>query len=100
VRVNSSRTGNTDVVATRIAPGTYRFEYTVPADAGCTMPLFHCTTAGAASSGSFTRRSDGGPHQAHLRAATFGPACANPQEVCQLTTAPPRSWGRLKSIYR
>ena len=100
VRINSSLSGNTDVVATRVAPGTYQFEYIVPADARCTMPVFHCTTAGAANSGAFTRRSDGGSHQAHLRAASFGSACANPQGVCQQTPARPRSWGRLKMIYR
>ena len=100
VRVNSSLSGNTHIVATRVAPVTYQFEYTVPANAGCTMPVFHCTVAGAANSGSFTRRSDGGSHAAHLRAATFGSACANPRDVCQLTPARADSWGRLKTIYR
>ena len=100
VRVNSSLSGNTDIMATRVAPGTYRFEYTVPAEARCTMPVFHCTTAGAANSGSFTRRGDGGSHAAHLRAVTFGSTCANPQDVCQLTPARADSWGRLKAIYR
>ena len=40
VRINSSLSGNTDIVATRVAPGTYQFQYTVPADARCTMPVF------------------------------------------------------------
>ena len=100
VRINSSISGNADIVATRVGPGMYQFDYTVPANARCTMPVFHCTTAGAASSGSFTRRSDGGSYQVHFQAASFGPACANPQELCQLTPARSRSWGRLKTIYR
>jgi hypothetical protein len=73
VRINSSISGNTDIVATRVGPGTYQFDYTVAANAICTMPVFHCTVAGAANSGSFTRRSDGGSFQVHLRAASFGP---------------------------
>jgi hypothetical protein len=100
VRVDSSISGNTDIVATRVGPGTYQFDYRVPANARCTMPILHCATAGAANSGSFTRRSDGGSYEVHLRAASFGPACANPQEVCELTPARSHSWGRLKTIYR
>jgi len=100
VRINSSISGNTDIVATRVGPGTYQFDYLVPANARCTLPIFHCTIAGAGNSGSFTRRGDGGSYQAHLRAASFGPACANPQEACQLTPARSHSWGRLKTIYR
>ena len=100
VRINSSLSGNTDIVATRVAPGTYQFQYPVPADARCTMPDFHCTTAGAANSGSFTRRSDGGSYQVHLRAASIGSACTNPQDVCRPTPARPHTWGRRKTSYR
>lgn len=104
VRVNSSGSGNTDVVATFVAPGTYSFSYTVPADASCTLPIFYCTTPGDASTGLFTRRSDGGAYQAHLRASTFGPGCTNPQQIigpyCAATNSTARSWGRLKMIYR
>jgi len=104
VRVNSSGSGNTDVVATQVVTGTYQFDYTLPANASCTLPIFTCTTPGDGSSGNFTRRSDGGDFQAHLRAATFGPGCTNPQEIigpwCLPTPARPRSWGQVKVIYR
>ena len=104
VRVNSSGSGNTDAVATWIAPGTYQFDYTMPAGASCTLPVFYCTTPGVGSSGSFTRRNDGGNYQAHLRAATFGPGCTNPQEIigpwCQPTPVRPGTWGRVKALYR
>ena len=104
VRVNSTGSGNTDIVATFVAPGTYQFNYTVPPDASCTLPIFYCTTPGDNSSGLFTRRNDGGNYQAHLRAATFGAGCTNPQEIigpaCLPTPARPHSWGKLKAIYR
>ena len=104
VRVNSTSSGNTDIVATFVAPGTYQFNYTVPPDASCTLPIFYCTTPGDNTSGYFTRRNDGGNYQAHLRAATFGAGCTNPQEIigpaCLPTPARPHSWGKLKAIYR
>ena len=104
VRVNSSNTGNTDLVATLVVPGTYMFTYTVPANAVCTFPMFYCTTPGQNNSGLRVERNDGGPFQAHLRAATFGPGCTNPQENlggdCLVTPARPSTWGKVKSFYR
>jgi hypothetical protein len=104
VRVNSTESGNTDIVATLVVAGTYQFNFTVPPGASCTLPVFYCTTPGDYSSGLFTRRNDGGGYQAHLRAATFGAGCTNPQEIigpaCMPTPARPNTWGKLKAIYR
>lgn len=104
VRVNSSATGNTDVVATRVSPGVYRFSFTLPANAVCTYPIRYCTTPGKASSGYFVLRDDGGSFQAHLRAATFGPGCTKPSTItgadCKPVPTVMRTWGELKLIYR
>ena len=104
VRVNSSNTGNTDLVATLVVPGTYKFSYTLPANAVCTYPMFYCTTPGDNSSGLRVNRNDGGPFQAHLRAASFGPGCSNPQAIlggdCLVVPTRPSTWGKVKSFYR
>ena len=104
VRVNSSNTGNTDVVATLVVAGTYKFSFTLPANAVCTFPMFYCTTPGQNNSGLRVERNDGGPFQAHLRAATFGPGCTNPQPVlggdCLVVPTRPSTWGKVKSFYR
>ncbi len=104
VRVNSSGSGNTDIVATLVAAGTYEFNYTMPADASCTLAIFYCTTPGDGSSGLFTRRDDGDNKQAHLRAATFDPGCTNPQEIigefCDSVPVEAKSWGLVKTRYR
>ncbi|MFM8558429.1 MAG: hypothetical protein ACKOC6_02295, partial [bacterium] len=81
VRVNSSKTGNTDLVATWVSDGTYEFDFTLPANAGSTMPIFYCTTPGQANTGLLVTRNDGGKYQAHLRVATFSPGCKNPKPV-------------------
>lgn len=105
VRVKSSSKGNTEIVATKVVDGTYQFTYTLPATASCTLPILYCTVFGQPDGpGMFVRRSDGGNYQAHLRAATFGPGCTNPQEIigpgCDVTPARPFSWGRVKQLYR
>jgi len=102
VRVNNEASGNTDLVATNIAPGTYTFNFTLPANATCTFPILYCTTPGMASSGFLARRDDGGAFQSHLRASMFGPGCTNPQPIgtCTTTALAPGTWGRLKTIYR
>ena len=104
VRVNNTDAGNMDIVASLVVAGTYQFTFTVPATATCTLPIFYCTTPGDNSSGLFTRRSDGGAFQAHLRTATFSAGCTNPQEIigsgCGPTPARPSSWGKVKLIYR
>src|SRR5262245_43931859 len=102
VRVNSSVSGNTDIVATNIAPGTYQFDFTLPLGGTCTFPISYCTPPGVGSSGLRARRDDGGAFQAHLRASAFGPGCTSPQPLgrCEITGVAPRTWGRVKTIYR
>lgn len=104
VRVMSSNVGNTDIVATLVAPGTYKFSYTLPVNAVCTFPIRYCTTPGQGNSGLFVHRNDGGAFQAHLRAASFGPACSNPTEIlggdCLVVPTRPSTWGKVKSFYR
>ena len=103
VRVNAS-TGNTDLIATLVAPGTYRFTYTLPANGACTFPIFYCTTPGQNNTGTRVNRNDGANFQAHLRAAAFAPGCTNPRPIlgggCGLVPTLPSTWGKLKSIYR
>jgi hypothetical protein len=103
VRVNSS-TGNTDLVATLVVPGTYKFTYALPANGVCTLPIFYCTTPGQNNTGTRVTRTNGANFQAHLRAAAFASGCASPQRIlgsdCGLVPTRPSTWGRLKSIYR
>lgn len=103
VRVNSSNTGNVDLVATQVSPGVYEFEFTLPVDAVCTMPIWYCTTPGDASSGLMVVRADGVAFQSHLRASTFEAGCTNPMEIIGGDCAPipgvERSWGTLKSKF-
>ena len=104
VRVNSSGGSNTDLVATRTAPGTYTFSFTLPLNATCTFPIFYCTTPGQANSGLKVLRNDGGKFQAHLRAATFGPGCTAPTPImgpgCADTPVRSTTWARVKTYYR
>jgi len=105
VRVNSTFSGNTDLVATNVAPGTYEFEVTLPLDAICTFPIFYCTTPGQNNTGTVVVRNDGVMWQAHLRAASFGPGCTNPTElggaVCDDTVAVDEvPWGAVKVLFR
>ena len=103
IRVNMSG-GNVDLVATRTGPGQYVFSLTIPLGFTCTGPIFYCTTAGNPSTGLFVQRSDGGKHQAHVRAATFGPGCTNPTTIsgpgCATVFTFSRRWGQVKDIYR
>ena len=104
VRVNSTGSGNTDLVATFVAAGTYTFSYTVPPGATCTMAILYCTTPGVGSSGLFVNRNDGAPYQAHLRASTFSAGCTSPVPIlgpdCQVVPVHPRTWGQVKAFYR
>ena len=104
VRVNSSGSGNTDLVATLVSPGTYTFSYTLSANAACTFPIFYCTTPGQGNTGIKVIRNDGGKFQAHLRASTFGPGCTNPTPIigpgCTGTPTKSATWGKVKSYYR
>jgi len=103
VRVNSSTTGNTDLVATNVAPGVYEFDYTLPTDAVCTFPVFYCTTPGAGNTGLFVIGDDGVGFQAHLRAASFDPGCTNPMSIlgpnCQTVPTEESSWGAIKALF-
>lgn len=104
VRVNSSSVGNTDLVAYYVAPGVYEFDFTVPANVACTMPVFYCVVPGNASTGYFVTRDDGASYQAHLRAATFYPGCTSPQEIigdaCGPVATDNSTWGRVKALFR
>ena len=103
VRIKSSWIGNTDLVATNVAPGVYEFEYTMPLNAVCTLPIYYCTVPGDGSSGLLVTRDDGGPYQAHLRASSFGVGCTNPIELgdyCDATVPTEQSsWGAIKALY-
>jgi len=104
VRVNSSLSGNTDLIATNVSPGTYTFSFTLPLTAACTFPIFYCTTPGQGNSGEKVLRNDGGNFQAHLRASTFGPGCTNPTPIqgpgCTDTPVRPSTWAKVKAYYR
>jgi hypothetical protein len=103
VRVNSTVVGNTDLVATFVAPGVYEFDFTMPLDALCTLPIFYCTTPGAGNTGLFVHRDDGVAFQAHLRASSFEPGCTNPTELigpeCGPVPVRDASWGAIKTLY-
>ncbi|UCH85094.1 MAG: hypothetical protein JSW50_05235, partial [Candidatus Latescibacterota bacterium] len=103
VRVNSTATGNTDLVAVNVAPGVYAFDFTLPADALCTFPIFYCTTPGEYSTGLLVIRDDGVNFQAHLRASSFDAGCTNPIELvgpeCETVPVEKSSWGAIKALY-
>jgi hypothetical protein len=103
VRVNSTTHGNTDLVATNVAPGVYEFDFTMPTDAVCTFPILYCTTPGDGSSGIFVHRDDGVTFQAHLRAASFEAGCTNPTSLlgpaCQPVPVETSTWGAIKTLY-
>ena len=104
VRVNSSSSGNTDLVAVNTGIGIYTFSYTLPAGATCTFPIFYCTTPGQGNSGIKVLRNDGGKFQAHLRASTFGVGCTNPTPItgmgCTGTPTKSSTWALVKTYYR
>jgi len=103
VRINSTTHGNTDIVATYVSPGVYEFEFTLPADAVCTFPIFYCVTPGEYNTGLYVMRDDGGMFQAHLRSATFEAGCTNPTENlgpdCQVVPNEESTWGKVKALY-
>jgi len=104
VRVNSTGSGNTDLVAVSVSPGTYTFSFTLPAGSSCTFPIFYCTTPGQGNTGTMVIRNDGGNFPADLRASTFGPGCTNPTPItgpgCGATAVRPSTWGKVKTYYR
>lgn len=113
VRVNSSIPGHeyTDLVAVNVGPGAYEFDYTLPANAWCTLPIFYCTTPGEwLTTGLFVIRDDGAvnmngvPYQAHLRASTWEAGCTNPMMIygpeCGAIPTEETTWGRIKALHQ
>jgi hypothetical protein len=105
IRINGTYTGNFELIATNVGPGTYEFEVTLPEDAICTYPIFYCTTPGVNNSGYLVIRNDGGGFQSHLRASSFGPGCTNPVELggelCDGQVSVDEStWGSVKVLFR
>lgn len=113
VRVNSSIPGHeyTDLVATYVAPGVYEFDFTLPANAWCTLPVLYCTTPGEwLTTGLFVRRHDGAtnsngvPFSSHLRASNWSPGCTSPDMIigpeCGPVPAEGSTWGSIKGLYR
>lgn len=113
VRINSSIPGYeyNDLLATYVSPGVYRFNFTLPASAWCTLPILYCTTPGEwLTTGLFVIRHDGAvnsqgvPYAVHLRASTFGAGCAAPTAIlgpeCGGLGTEESNWGAVKGIYR
>jgi hypothetical protein len=113
VRVNSSIPGHeyTDLVAAYVSPGVYEFDFTLPENAWCTLPILYCTTPGEwLESGLFVIRHDGAsnsqgvPFAAHLRASTWSEGCVAPTMIlgpeCGAVGTEESSWGAVKTIHR
>lgn len=113
VRVNSSIPGHeyTDLVAVYVSPGVYEFDYALPENAWCTLPILYCTTPGEwLTTGLFVSRHDGLtnkngiPYTAHLSASTWSEACTNPEMIigpeCGMVPDETSTWGSIKSLYR
>lgn len=112
VRINSSIPDHeyTDLVATYVAPGSYEFDFTLPEDAWCTLPILYCTTPGEwLTTGVFVIRHDGAgntqgvPFSAHLRASSWSEGCTNPTMIlgpeCGAVPNETSSWGVIKTLY-
>ena len=113
VRVNSSIPGHeyTDLVADYVSPGVYEFDFTLPGNAWCTLPILYCTTPGEwLTSGLFAIRHDGGtnsqgvPFTTHLRASYWSEGCAAPDMIlgpeCGAVGTEESSWGTVKMLHR
>lgn len=113
VRVNSSIPGHeyTDIVATYVSPGVYEFNFTLPANAWCTLPILYCTTPGEwLTTGLFVRRHDGAtnsngqPYTSHLRASTWSSGCTDPEMIigpeCGVVGTEETTWGQVKVRYQ
>jgi len=113
VRINSSIPSHeyTDLVAVYVSPGVYEFDYTLPEEAWCTLPVLYCTTPGEwLDSGLFVSRHDGlknsngVPYTAHLRASTWNTGCTDPTMIlgpeCGAVGTEESSWGSVKIIHR
>lgn len=91
--------GNTFWAANLGAPGVYTGIFTLPSGGCETFPVRYCTTDGVANSG-IAALAPTGNAVVHMRAATFGAGCSNPQEVLCVTPVQPAAWGSIKAIYR
>lgn len=113
IRINSSIPDHeyTDLVATFVSTGVYEFNYTLPEDAWCTLPILYCTTPGEwLTTGLFVIRHDGGtnsqgvPFSAHLRASEWDEGCTNPTMIlgpeCGAVPAEQSTWGAVKTLYQ
>lgn len=113
IRINSSIPDHeyTDLVATNVAPGIYEFDYTLPPDAWCTLPVLYCTVPGEwLTTGLFVIRHDGRTnasgeaYMAHLRASIWEAGCTNPVMVlgpeCGEIPVQESTWGTIKGMYR
>lgn len=113
VRINSSMPAHqyNDRVAVYVSPGAYQFDYWLPVDAWCTLPILYCTTPGEwLTTGLFVRRHDGAtnsngvPYTSHLRASTWGPGCTYPTMIigpeCGAVGTKDSTWGAVKALYR
>lgn len=113
VRINSSIPAHqyNDRVAYYVSPGVYQFDYWLPVDAWCTLPILYCTTPGEwLTTGLFVRRHDGAtnsqgvPYTAHLRASRWSPGCTYPTMIigpeCGAVGTDDPTWGAIKALYR
>ena len=91
--------GNTFWVANNGTTGVYSGTFSLPGGGCETFPVRYCTTAGVANSG-IAALAPTGNAAVHMRAATFGAGCTNPQEVLCATPVSPAAWSTLKSLYR
>ncbi len=91
--------GNTFWAANIGAPGVYSGTFVLPAGGCETFPVRYCTTDGVANSG-IAALAPTGSAVVHMRAATFAPGCASPQEILCATPSKPAAWGTIKSLYR
>jgi hypothetical protein len=103
VMVKNSTLGNTDLVATRVATGTYVFNYTMPPRGCDTFPILYCLgrPGNPSTATGFVGRHDTGAKQSHLRASAWSTRHDFPVPVdCTATPVRTATWGQVRAIYR